>query len=538
MPEKPEPKARAAYRVLGKPTRRVDTAAKTDGSALFGIDAHPPGLRYAMVQASPVLGGALKNVGDAKALQVSGVRQVVSIGNAVVVVADTTWAAKKGLAALQIAWDDGAIAALATADMVAGADAALEKTGLIAAKAGDVVAAETGAAAIHEMTFRLPMMAHAAMEPLNCTAHVTADRCEVWVGCQSLTRAKAIAAEVSGLPADRVAVHNHLLGGGFGRRLEVDYVAQAVRIAKQVDGPVKVVWSREEDTRQDYYRFHNHSRVTVALDAAGAPTSWRHRIVGPNIMARFLPVFQKDGVDLDIVGGANGPYDFPNLLIEFVRNEAPAGLNTGNWRGVGATRNVFIVESVIDALARRAGQDPIAYRRPLLRSQPRMLAALDLVAEKSGWGTPLPPRTARGVALCADFASYVAMVAEAHVDEANEVTVKRIVATVDTGFAINPDIVKAQIEGGAIFGVSSALFDNVTVAKGRVEQGNFDTNRVLRMNEAPPVEVYIIESGEDPGGVGEPGTAAAIAAVANAVSAVLGRQVAALPLDAERLKEA
>jgi isoquinoline 1-oxidoreductase beta subunit len=537
LPSAPALTKAADYKVIGTSLPRVDTPDKITGAAVFGIDARPVGVRYAMVAACPVFGGTLAGVDDADALKVTGVQQVVRIENAVAVVANTTWAARKGLAALRIRWNEGSNASLTTADLVAQADAALDRSGLISTNTGDVSAAEATAASRYEATFRLPILAHAAMEPLSCTVHVHGGGCEVWLGSQILGRAQKAAADAAGVPLDRVVMHNHFLGGGFGRRLEVDYVPQAVLIAKQVEGPVKVTWSREEDIQHDYYRYLNHSRVTVGLDATGRPVSWRHKLVGPNIMARWLPGYQKDGVDLDIVEGASGPYDIPNVLIEFARNEAPTGMGTGNWRGVGPTRNVFIVESVIDELAHRAGRDPVDFRRSLMTNAPRARAALDLAAAKAGWGEPLPKRSGRGIATFSGFGSHLGLVAQVRVDRSGRVAVERVVCAVDTGIAVNPDIVRAQIEGGVIYGLSAALYGRVTVARGRVEQGNFDTYPILRMREVPKIDVHIIDSGADPGGVGEPGTSGAIAAVANAVFAATGRRALSLPLDPAQLRE-
>ena len=537
VPRSPALKNPQQFRVVGKPVKRVDTLDKMKGLATYGIDVRPDGVRYAMVAASPVFNGKVASVDDSAALQIKGVRQVVRIDDAVAVVADHTWAARKGLNALKVTWDEGANRSLSTADLVAAADAALERDGLVAVNTGDVNKAEPQAASRYEEVFRLPMLAHAAMEPLSCTVHMKADSCEVWCGSQILGRAHKTAAEAAGLPPEKVVVHNHLLGGGFGRRLETDYVGQAVRLAKHVEGPVKITWSREEDMQHDYYRYHNHSRVTVGLDAAGQPISWRHRVVGPNIMSRFLPIYQKDGIDLDIVDGASGPYAIPNVFIDYSRNEAPPGLTTGNWRGVGPTRNVFIVESVIDELAHRAGKDPVAYRRALV-DKPRAKTVLDLVAAKSNWGEPLAARQGRGVAVFEGFGSFLALVAQVQVDPSGNVRVQRIVCAVDTGIAVNPDIVRAQIEGGITFGVSSALRERITVANGRVQQGNFDSYQLLRMHEAPQIEVHIVASNEDPGGVGEPGTSGAIAAVANAVFAATGKRITSLPIDPKQLQEA
>lgn len=536
VPSAPVLKVPGAFRVVGKPVRRVDTEEKINGSAIFGIDVRPPGVRCALVSACPVFNGKLGKVDEREALKINGVRQIVKIENAVAVVADNTWAARKGLAALKIQWNEGANAKLTTADLTAAADAAMNKKGLIATDEGDVAGAEANAASVYEAEFRQPILAHAAMEPLSCTVHVQPGSCEVWMGTQILARAHRAAAKAAGLAPEKVVMHNCYLGGGFGRRLESDYVSQAVLIAKQVQGPLKVTWSREEDMQHGYYRYLNNSRVRVGLDAEGRPVSWWHRVVGPNIMEGFLPAYQKDGIDLDIVDGAYGPYDIPNIQIEYTRHEPPKGLAVGNWRGVGRTRNVYVVESVIDALARSAGEDPIAYRLAMMDGEPRPKAALELVAAKSGWGDPLPERSGRGVAVFSGFGSHLALVAQVKVEPSGQVRVERVVCAVDTGLVVNPDVVRAQIEGGIIFGISAALYGRITVADGRVQQANFDTYPVLRMREAPRIDVHIIESNEEPGGVGEPGTSGAIAAVANAVYAATGKPVLSLPIDPIQLE--
>ena len=538
VPAAPALKPPGSFRVVGQPHKRLDTPGKINGTALFGIDARPEGVLHAMVQACPVFGGRLAALDPAPALRVKGVRQVVQIDDAFAVIADHTWAALKGVRALEPKWNEGANRDLTTADLVAAADAALNRDGLVALRVGDVDAAEGSAARRFEATYRMPMLAHAAMEPLNCTVRLTADRCDVWVGSQVVGRAQKVAAEAAGLPLERVAVHNQYLGGGFGRRLETDYVSQAVLIAKQVKAPVKVTWSREEDMQHDYYRFHNHSLVTVAIDSRGQPTSWRHRVVAPNIMARWLPVYQKDGIDLDAVDDAHGPYDIPNVLVDFTRNEAPAGLTTGNWRGVGPTRNVFVVESAIDELAHAASRDAIAYRKALMSQASRTRAVLELVERESQWHSPLPARSGRGVAVFSGFGSHLAMVAQVTVSSRGEVRAERVVCAVDAGIVVNPDIVKAQIEGGVIYGLSAVLYGRITVDKGRVQQGNFDTQPVVRMAEAPRIDVHIVQSMQDPGGVGEPGTSGVIAAVANAVFAATGQRIRTLPIDPTLLRTA
>lgn len=538
VPTSPPLKSPASFRVIGKAQKRLDTPDKINGTAKFGIDARPEGLLHAMVQASPVLGGTLASVDPAPAMRVKGVRQVVQIDNAVAVVADHTWAALKGLRALQPKWNEGANKALTTADLVAAADAALKREGLVAERAGDIAKAEASAARKFEAEYRMPMLAHAAMEPLSCTVKLADGRCDVWVGSQIVGRAQKVSAEAAGLPLDRVSIHNQYLGGGFGRRLETDYVSQAVLIAKQVKSPLKVTWSREEDMQHDYYRYHNHSLIAVAVDSNGQPTSWHHRVVAPSIMARWLPGFTKDGVDLDAVDDARGPYDIPNVLVEFTRNDAPAGLNTGNWRGVGPTRNVFVVESAIDELAHAAGRDPLAYRKAMMSKAPRARAVLERAERESQWGTQLPARSGRGVAVFSGFGSHLAIVAQVSVNKAGQVRADRIVCAVDTGIAVNPDIIRAQLEGGVVYGLSAVLYGKVTVDKGRVQQRNFDTYQVVRMADAPKIDVHIIQSTEDPGGVGEPGTSGVIAAVANAVFEATGKRFRTLPIDPAQLRSA
>lgn len=537
VPKEPQLKQPASFRIIGKTFPRVDLLPKCDGSAQFGMDVQVPGMRYAVVAASPVFGGKLRSVDAGAAMKVRGVSQIVKLPDAVAVVASSTWAAMKGLEALKIDWDEGVNATVTSADLVARADAALAQPGLLHLHKGDVPAAERAPASRYDAVFRLPVMAHAAIEPLNATVHVRNGRCDVWCGSQVVGRAGKVAAEAAGVPLANVRVHNYFLGGGFGRRLETDYVSQAVLIGKQVRGPVKVVWSRAEDLQHDYYRGLNHSRVTVSLDAAGKPLAWRHRLAGPNIMARFLPVYQKDHIDLDIVENAVGHYDIPNVWIDFTRHEAPQGMNTGNWRGVGPTRNVFITESVMDELALRAKADPLAYRRAVMtQAPPRLRHVLEVAAEKSGWGTPLPPRSGRGIAVFEGFACFMAIVAQVHVDANGRIAVERMTCALDTGTVVAPDVVLAQAEGGIMFGVSAALHERITVARGRVEQANYDSYPILRMAEAPRIEVHVVQNAEPPGGIGEPGTSGAIAAVANAVFAATGVRAYSLPLDPAQFK--
>lgn len=519
------------FRLIGTPAKRLDTPEKVNGKAQFGIDVRLPGMKIATVAACPVLGGKVASLDDTKAKAVKGVRQVVRLDDAVAVVADHMWAAKQGLAALAIRWDEGANARVSTADVVRGLDAASKESGVVARRQGDAAAGIASAARKLEAVYQVPFLAHATMEPMNCTVHLQKDGCEIWTGSQVLARAQATAARVTGLPLEKVVVHNHLLGGGFGRRLEYDYVTQAVRIAQQVDGPVKVVWTREEDIQHDVYRPYYYDRIAAGVDASGKPVAWTHRVVGPSIVARFAPPSFKNGIDDDAVDAAvQLTYGIPAIQIEYVRHEEPV-LNTGFWRGVGPTHNVFVIESFIDELAAAAKTDPVEYRRALLGKAPRARAVLDLAAKEAGWGSPVPAGRGRGVSLLySEWDTYVAQVAEVEVSKAGEIRVHRVVCAVDCGTIINPDTVKAQIEGGIVFGITGALFGEITVKNGRVQQTNFTDYRMLRMNETPAIEVHLVRNGEAPGGLGEPGTATVAAALANAVFAATGKRLRQLPL--------
>ena len=392
-------KAPKDFKLIGTPAKRLDTPAKVNGTAQYGIDVRLPGMKIATVAASPVVGGKVAAVDDSKARATKGVRQIVRLDDAVAVVADHMWAAKEGLAALSIRWEDGPNGRVSTADVVRGLAAAAQSPGVVVRNEGDAHAAVAGAPKKVESVYEVPFLAHAAMEPINCTVHVRPDRCEVWTGSQVLSRAQGGAANVTGLPLDKVVVHNHYLGGGFGRRLEFDYVTQAVRIAKQVEGPVKVIWTREEDIRHDVYRPYYYDRMAAGLNAGGQPIAWTHRIVGPAILARFLPPAFRGGIDIDGVDGAEQLlYAIPAIRVEYVRHEEPV-LNTGFWRGVGVTHNNFVIESFVDELAAAAKQDPVAFRRALLRKSPRATAVLDIATQASGWGKPLPEGRGRGVSV-------------------------------------------------------------------------------------------------------------------------------------------
>jgi CO/xanthine dehydrogenase Mo-binding subunit len=529
VPDKVALKDPKDFTLIGTPAKRIDTPDKVNGKAQFGIDAIVPGMKIAAVAACPVFGGKLVNVDDSKAMAIKGVRQVVRLDDAVAVVGDHMWAAMQGLAALDIDWDDGPNANVSTASIVEQMEVASQKEGVVAHKEGDIAKGMTDSARKVEAVYEVPFLAHAAMEPMNCTVHVREDGCNIWVGNQVVSRAQAAAAQVTGLPPEKVQVHNHLIGGGFGRRLDVDGITQAVAIAKQVDGPVKVIWSREEDIQHDVYKPYFFDRMTAGLDANGTPIAWHHRITGSSVWARWLPPTFKNGFDPDTIEGAEPPYELPNILLDYVRQEPP-GLTTGNWRGVGPTHNIFVVESFIDELAAAAKKDPVEYRRGLLGKSPRVLGALNLAAEKAGWGQPLAPGLGRGVSVQLAMGTYLSQIAEVEVSKDGEVSVRRVVCALDCGMAVNPDTIAAQIEGGIIFGISAALWGEITLKNGRVEQNNFNDYRVLRINETPLIEVHLVKSTEAPGGIGEPGTIGIAPAMTNAIFALTGKRIRKLPI--------
>ncbi len=526
------------FKLIGTPAKRTDTPDKVVGKAVFGIDARPEGMKIAAIMLCPVLGGTLDDVDPAPALAINGVRQVLRTDNSVAVVADHTGAARKGLAALNIKWNGGANSSVSSEQMFQKMKEASEQPGLQARSEGNVEEAFAKAAQKLEVTYQIPFLAHACLEPVNCTVHVRKDSCDLWLGIQVPARAKSVAAQITGLPEESVQVHNHLIGGGFGRRLEVDFVADAVKVAKQVDFPLKVIWSREEDTRHSTLRPAHYNHLSAALDNEGRPIAWTHKVTGASILARWLPAAFKDGIDGDAVRDACGPYAFPNLSVHYVRHEPTNGILPAFWRGVGHTQNAFMVEGLLDELVHLAKADPFEYRYPLLKDHPRAVEVLKLLREKSGWDTPLPSGHGRGLALTYCFSTYAAQVAEVSVNANGEVRVHKVTSVVDCGIAINPDSVVAQVQGGTIFGLTAALFGNITFKDGRMEQGNFDTYRLLRINEAPVIETHRIESQEAPGGLGEVSTVTIAPAVVNAIFAATGKRLRSLPINPGELRPA
>jgi len=524
-------KQRKDFTLIGRPMRRVDSPDKVNGGTQFGIDAKVPGMKFAAVKTSPELAGTLGHVDETKARAIPGVVDVLRLDNAVAVVASNYWLAQKGLEALDITWTPGVNAKLDTETLIAGLEEASRKGPALIGRKPKGEAAAGGK--LVEASYISPMLAHAPMEPLNATVHVTPGRCEMWTGTQVPTRCVTEAARICGIAPDAVVLNGAYLGGGFGRRLETDQVEQAVAFAKQVGYPLKVIWSREEDIQHDRVRPLYFDRISATLGDDGKPTSWKHRITSGTVLGRWLPAAMgKDGMDSDAIeSAADTPYEMDNMLVEWVRYQMPPGLIVGWWRGVGPTHNLFVVESFVDELAHAAGKDPLEYRRSLMKPGSRALAVMNLAAEKIGWGgQPLPARTGRGIAVGSPFGSHVCAIVEAEVTAQGQVRLRKVVVAIDNGITINPSSVQAQMQGGVLFGLSAALYNGITLKNGAVQQSNFHDYRSLRINEVPDVEVYSIDSDEVPGGIGEVGTAIAAPALTNAIFAATGIRLRRLPV--------
>lgn len=528
----------ADFRLVGTPAHRTDTPSKVNGTAQFGVDAKVKGMRVAAIAVCPVIGGKLGQVDSARARLVKGVRAVLVSDDAVAVVADHYGAAKKGLGALSIQWQDGPAANFSNklwGEQLAGA---LKTRGQVAASSGDFQKVNASAARRHTAVYEAPPLAHAAMEPLNCTLHVRKNGCDVWLGTQAPARVQAMVAEAVGLAPEQVVVHNFLLGGGFGRKLDADYVVTAAKLVRQVDHPVKVIFSREEDIQHDVYRPYFRDELSAALDDQGRLIGFGHRFAGSSVIARYAPAWLNNGIDGDAVHTAESPYDVPNKYVEFVRHEPPAGLTTGNWRGVGPTHHAFVNECFIDELAALASVDPVAYRERLLTRNPRALAVLRLAASKAGWGSPLAAGRGRGVSVVDAWGSHACLVSEVSVTKDGALRVHRAVCAVDCGLAVNPDGVEAQMQGGIVFGLTAVLHGRLTFEGGRVLQSNFHDYPPLRINDMPAVEVHQIKNGEPPGGVGEIGTAVVAPSLLNALHAATGKRFRTYPVSDEQLKSA
>lgn len=536
VPAKPSLKDPKDFTILGHGLRRLDTPAKVNGSAKFGMDVRLPGMLTAVMARPPVPGGKALSVDDAKAKAVKGVRQVIQLPQGVAVLADGYWQALQGRDALEIKWDDGPHAGLSSEGVTQMLTEATTQEGKVGRNEGDVGAAS--AAKTLDAVYEAPYLAHACMEPMNCTAWVKADGVEIWAGTQSQGPSQGILSQVASVEAAKVKVNTMYLGGGFGRRFAPDFTIDATLLSKISGKPVKLVYTREDDMRAYFYRPASVTRFRGGLDAAGKPVLFSARVASPSIMAGsgFMKI-PPNGVDSFAVEGVEDlPYDIPNLRVEYSRQEP--GVQVWFWRSVGHSQNIFFSESFVDELAHAAGKDPYEFRRDLLSKQPRYRGALELAAQKAGWGSPLPNGMHRGIAVAQSFGSYVAEVAEVSVGADGQVKVHRLVAAVDCGRTVNPTIIKRQIESAIVFGLSAVLYSRITFKDGRVEQGNFDSYPVLRMDEMPKVEVHIVPSTEAPGGIGEPGLPAAAPAVTNAIFAATGKRIRRLPIDPAELKKA
>jgi isoquinoline 1-oxidoreductase beta subunit len=518
----------SAYRVIGRSQTRLDGDAKARGTAEYGIDVYLPGMKYAAIAVSPIFGGKLAGVDEAAARAVSGVTGVIRGDDVVYIVATNTWAARQGMAAAKPQWSaDKALSGAQLAGIIGAVTAALDKPGFVAATSGDLDAARKGAAHRFNATYTQPFLAHATMEPANCVAHVHDGQCEIWTGTQIPSDARKAAAARLKLPLEKVTVHNRLMGGGFGRRLETDMVERCIDLARQVPFPVKLIWSREEDTAHDWYRPAYADRIDIALSADGKIQAWEHKIAGSSIMARLMgPAFK--GVDDDAVEGAITPiYAATARKVTFQQQESL--VPTSWWRGVGPLRSAFVMESAVDEVAHMVGADPIAFRLSHIED-PRARHVLEIVRTLSNWSEKPAPGIGRGVSVIHLWDTYMAAVAEVSVDKDRQITVRKVTVAVDCGQVINHSGVAAQIDSGVIFGTSAALYGEITIANGQVEQSNFNDYRVLRINEAPVIETSIVENHEKPGGMGEPPNAVIFPALANAVFAATGKRIRNLPL--------
>ncbi len=530
----------SAFRIIGTPKSRLDSPEKVSGKALFGMDVARPGMLTAVVSRPPVFGGRVIRFNAEKAKAVPGVREVVQVESGVAVAADTFWSAELGRRALEVTWDEGPNAAFSTtAQREQYAALAQGPRGAVARIEGDPEKAFAEAAGLVSAEYEAPYLAHAPMEPLNCVVDLGESGCEIWTGTQFQGPDRDAAARILGFPPEQVHVHTTFLGGGFGRRANPhsDFVVEAVQVAHAVRKPVKVIWTREDDMKGGYYRPMVYHRIEAALGPAGRLLAWRHTVVGQSLIKGTLfEAMIEHGIDPTSVEGVQDmPYEIPHILVDLHTTEI--GVPVLWWRSVGHSHTAFVVESFMDEVAHAAGLDPYEFRRSLLAGDPRRRGVLDLAAERSGWGGPLPDGRARGIAVHKSFESFVAHVAEVSVNSDGRVRVHRVVCAVDCGQVVNPATVEAQMEGAVAMGLSAALYGAITFKNGRVEQGNFHDYPILTMGEMPQVEVHIVQTREPPGGIGEPGLPPVAAAVTNAVFRATGKRIRRLPIRTEELKQ-
>ena len=538
VPQNPKLKTPDQFRYIGKNLHRLDSPEKATGRGIYGMDVQVPGMLVASIERPPVVSGGKVQSFDATAAKaIRGVKHVVQVTNGIAVVADRFPTAVAGRRALKVTWDLGPVAQVSSAQISSEYAKLSGQPGQVARKDGDVEKAMAGGGRTFEAAYEVPFLEHACMEPMNATAQVTPDGCVLWAPTQNPGGSQATAARITGLPPEKVTVNTTLLGGGFGRRGETDFIVDAVETAKAVGAPVKLMWTREDDIQHGFYRPATYNVFRAALDAGGMPTAWWHRIVGPGILAQKGRMPGNTTVDPAAVAGARDlPYDIPNLQVEWLNKDF--GVPLGFWRSVGSSQNAFITESFVDELAHAAGKDPFEYRRALLAKSPRHRAVLELAATRAGWGSPPPAGRARGIAVAFSYGSYAAHVIEASVAADGAVRVHRVVCAIDCGIAVNPDQVKAQMEGGAVYALTAALYGQITVDHGAVQQSNFHNYPMMRINEMPVVETYILDSGEAPGGLGEPGVPPVAPALCNALFALTGKRIRTLPIRTEELRKA
>jgi len=535
VPQDVPPKDPKNYRILGKPMKRLDTPDKVNGAAQFGLDARRPAMLYAVVARCPVFGGKVASFDATKAKAVPGVRTAIQISSGVAVIADNTWAAMQGRRALEVKWDEGANATASSESISKLFADQMDKTGAEARKEGDAATALAGAAQKIEAVYEVPYLAHATMEPMNCTADVGADRVEVWAPTQFQTMAQNMAAKFGGVKPEQAFVHTTYLGGGFGRKAGVDFVIEAVETSKALGRPVKVTWSREDDMQHDFYRPASYAKLAAGLGADGWPVAWTTRVACPSIMEAWFPGSTKNNLDpTSVEGVGNLPYSIPNIQVDYVRTEP--GIPVGFWRSVGNSQNGFFSECFMDELATAGKKDPYEFRKRLLDKAPRHLGVLELAAQKAGWDKPLPAGRYRGIAVLFAFESYAAQVVEISVNRgAKTVKVHRVVCAVDMGRVVNPLTVAMQSESAIVYGLSSALYGSINIAGGRVTQTNFNNYPVMRIDAMPAVETYIVPSEEKPTGAGELAVPPVVPALCNAIFAATGKRIRRLPIRSEDL---
>jgi isoquinoline 1-oxidoreductase subunit beta len=514
------------FRLIGKPTKRLDTHDKVNGRARFGLDVRLPGMLHAVVERSPVFGGKVASFDASKSKTIPGVKDVIAISNGVAVIADNTWSAMEGRRVLKVQWDEGAIAAVSSTGISKNFADYSERPGAEARKNGDAALALQGAAKKVEAVYETPFLAHAPMEPLNCVAHVRADACEVWASTQGQSAARDEAVRITGLAPEKVKVYTEFMGGGFGRRARADYIAEAVEVSKAAGARVQVTWSREDDLQQDFYRPAAYGRFTAGLDADGWPTAMTARLI-----CSPFGGLSKGVAHTGVEGVVDLLYGIPNVLVDY--HALDPGIPVSYWRSVGYSQNTFFLESFIDEVARAGGKDPLELRLRLLQNAPRLRAVLELAADKAGWGKPLPAGHGRGIAVVNNIGSFTAQVAEASL-EGGKLRVHKVVCAVDCGYVVNPSGIDQQIRSGIVFGLS-ALKGGITIERGRVQQQNFHQYDVLRMEEMPAVEVHVVPTPNSPGGIGEASTPGIVPAVANAIFAATGKRIRRLPIRAEEL---